>query len=241
MYSTWGDSPGQVARAVLSRPLDVVRHIVAPIPLRYLVLLFAPVLGVLPFGSPLVLLMLPQLFMVLLANHDSRLFQIRMHYSIVPAVVSIFAAAATLRRFPPDAAGVAARVRRWAPAAMLAVGLLLTPGWAIRAVQRLNPYSPQIREVLATLPDTASVTAPGYLLNHLAARPRLALEWNEDIGHTDYVVLEDSSRFFLTGTTVDIFHTPHLDSLLVAKGYAEVVTRHGWHVYRRRVPAAEDP
>jgi hypothetical protein len=78
------------------------------------------------------------------------------------------------------------------------------------------------------------VTAPGYLLNHLAGRRRFDLAWNEDIGNTDYVVLEDSSRFFFTGTTVDIFHTRRLDSLLAARGYAKVLARHGWHVYRRR-------
>lgn len=237
-YAAWGESPGQIVRSVIARPLDVVRHVMAPVPLKYLALLLAPVLGVLPFGSPLALVMLPQLCMVLLADPGSRLFQIRMHYSVAPAVVLLFAAVATLRRIGPARPGFGAFARRWAPAAMMAVVLLLAPGWAIRAIARLNPFSPQIREILSALPDTASVSAPGYLLNHLAARPRFALAWYENLPNTDYVVLEDSSRFFLTGTTVDVFYTPHFDSLLAAGGYSSVMARHGWHVYRRRAPGA---
>src|SRR5205823_18120 len=130
-YTTWGDSPGQLVRAVFTRPLAVVRHVLAPVPLRYLALLLAPVLGVLSFGSPLTLVMLPQLFVVLLADHATRMFQIRMHYSLVPAVVLLFSAMATLRRIDLARPGPAALARRWAPAAMMAIGLLLAPGWAI--------------------------------------------------------------------------------------------------------------
>lgn len=232
-YTAWGATPGEIVRAVLSRPLDVARHVLAPVPIQYLVLLLAPVLGVLPFGSPLVLVMLPQLCMILLAGHDSRMFQIRMHYSVVPAVVGLFAAVATIARLDASRSGVPAFARRWAPVAMMAVVVALAPGWAVRAAQRLNPYTDQIRGVLATLPDTASVTAPGYLLNHLAARPRLQMMWSAKLPATEFAILEDSSRFFLKGTTVDVFYTPALDSLLKSGGFAKVAERDGWHVYRR--------
>ncbi len=237
-YANWGASPGEIVRAVLTRPLDVMRHLLAPVPILYLILLLVPVLGVLPMGSRVTLVMLPQLLMVLLAGHDTRMFQIRMHYSVAPAIVLQFGAIASLARLDPARGRFAAAVRRWAPVAMMAVGLLLLPGWALRAVARLNPYANTIREVLSTLPDTASVTAPGYLLNHLAARRRLALAWREELPATEYVVLEDSSRFFLKGTTVDAFYTPRFDSLLSAGGYAKVTARDGWHVYRRLGPGA---
>jgi uncharacterized membrane protein len=234
-YSTWGSTPGEVVRSALSRPRDVVRHVLSPVPLQYLALLLAPMLGVLPFGSTLVLAALPQLLMVLLADHDARQFQIRMHYSVAPAVVFLFASVATLRRFEAARTGLVGFARRWATVAMMAVVLLLAPGWAVRAMGRLNPYAAQIREVLATLPDTSSVTAPGYLLNHLAARPRFQLGWREELPSTDYIVLEDSSRFFFQGTTVDAFHTPRFDSLLTAGGFAKVLARDGWHVYAREI------
>lgn len=239
-YTTWGSSPGEIVHAVLTRPLDVLRHLLAPVPIQYMILLLAPVLGVLPMGSRVTLVMLPQLLMVLLAGHDTRMFQIRMHYSVAPAIVLLFGAIASLARLDPARGRFAAAVRRWAPVGMMAVGLLLMPGWALRAVARLNPYANTIREVLSTLPDTASVTAPGYLLNHLAARRRLALAWREELPATEYVVLEDSSRFFLKGTTVDVFYAPAFDSLLITGGFAQVAERDGWHVYRRspRPPAA---
>jgi uncharacterized membrane protein len=232
-YSTWGATPAEIARAVLTRPLDVLQHVVAPVPLRYLALLLVPVLGLLPLGSRLAWLALPPLALILLADHGSRMFQIRMHYSVAPTIVLLFAATDTLARLAPEGPTLAARVRAWAPRLMLAVAVLLTPGWALRARTRLNPYTPQIRELLATLPDTASIAAPGYLLNHLAARPRIALLWREEFPGTSYVVLEDSSRFFLEGPTVDAFYSPRFDSLLTTAGYTRVRARDGWYVYRR--------
>ena len=240
-YGLWGSSPSEMLRAIFTRPLDVVRHVLSPVPLRYLALLLLPVLAVLPLGSPLTLVMLPQLFLVLLADHETRLFQIRMHYSIVPLVVMLFAAVATLARLDPARSGFASFTRRWVPMAMMAIALFLAPGWAMRAAQRLNPYSVQIREVLAHVPDTASVTAPGYLLNHLAARSRIALAWSENVADVEVVVVEDSSRFFLRSPTVDVFHSPRLDSILVARGYVRGFSRYGWHVYQRAPLRAAAP
>jgi len=235
-YSRWGESPGEAMRSVVTRPMDAMSHLMAPAPLKYLVLLLAPVLGLLPFGSCIVLVALPQLMLVLLADHDARQFQIRMHYSVAPAVILMFAAVSTLQKFDPARPALAMSIRRWAPPAMMAVTLLLAPGWALRAAGRLNPYASQIREVLRAVPDTASVSAPGYLLNHLAARPRIALQWEVRVPNTEYVVLEDSSRFFFKGTTVDVFYSSQFDSLLTSGGYDKVLDRHGWHVYRRRAP-----
>lgn len=231
-YAQWGATPTEIVRAVLSHPAQVIQHIVAPVPIQYLAMLLVPVLGLLPFGSPLTLVALPQLLMILLAAYDSRLFQIRMHYSVAPAIVMLFAAVDTLTWMGSVQAPIAGLVRRWAPLAMLAVCVLLAPVWALRARARLNPYSTTIRTVLASVPDTASVGAPGYLLNHMAARRHIAMVWREESPGTAYVVLEDSSRFFLESTTVDAFYTPRFDSLLAASGYRKALERDGWHVYR---------
>jgi len=233
-YAAWGSTPAAILRYIATHPLAVIRHVLTPVPLAYLAMLLAPVLLVLPFGSAVALAAVPQLAMVLLAEPGSRMFQIRMHYSIAPVVVLLFAAVDALGRLDPRRPGLFGSVRRWAPVGMLAVVLLLTPAWAIKARARLNPFTAEIQEVLALLPDTASIAAPGYLLNHLAARPRFEFMWSEEVPHTEYVVLEDSSRFFFQGTTVDAFYTPRFDSLLVAGGYERMAFRNGWHVYRRQ-------
>lgn len=231
-YAAWGATPGEIVQSLLTRPIDVVRHVVALVPLRYLVFLLVPVLGLLPFGSRLVWVAVPALALILLADHGSRMFQIRMHYSIAPVIVLWFAAVETLARLAAEGPTLTARIRRTAPVLMLGVAVLLTPGWALRARARLNPYTPQIRELLASLPDTASIAAPGYLLNHLAARPHIALLWREESPGTAYVVLEDSSRFFLEGPTVDAFYSARFDSLLTAANYTKLRTHDGWHVYQ---------
>jgi len=179
---------------------------------------------------------LPQLMMVLLATPGNRIYEIRLHFSVVPVVVLFFASIATLARVGAKDPQPARLVRCWAPLGILAMVLLLSPVWALKAAKRLSPFTTQIHRVLAAIPDTASVTAPGYLLNHLADRPKIALERNDDILHTEYVVLEDSSRLFFKGTTVDVFRSPHLDSVLARASYTKILELDGWHVYRRPGP-----
>ncbi|OGS01915.1 MAG: hypothetical protein A2V88_13660 [Elusimicrobia bacterium RBG_16_66_12] len=64
----WGETPGDIVRAVLAHPDRLIRHLISPTPIRYLLLLLAPLLGVLAFGSAIIRVMLPQLTNVLLAS-----------------------------------------------------------------------------------------------------------------------------------------------------------------------------
>lgn len=232
-YSMWGETPGEVLRGLSSQPVRVLQHLLSPYPVRYLATLLVPFLLVLPFRSPLVWAMVPQLMMVLLATPGSRVYEARMHFSIVPVIVLFFASMSTVVPARATAGARSRWLRRWVPVGMLSVVVLAAPVWMGRAARRLSPFAPEIRRVLATIPDTASVTAPGYLLNHLAGRPRIALAWNDDILHTEYVILEDSSRFFFKGRTVDVFYSPRLDSLLAHARYSRALEYRGWHVYRR--------
>ena len=232
-YGVWGDTPSAALAFAARHPGAVVSHVLSPVPLRYLAQLLAPFLFVLPFGSAISLTVLPQVLQVLLANHETRMFEIRMHYSIVPVIGLLFGAMATLERLGNAPARGATWTRRWAPLLMAGVALALAPVWAVRAAGRLNPFTPQIREMLVTVPDTASVTAPGYLLNHLARRREIGMEGNENFARTECVVLEDHSRSFFEGRRVDIFYSPRLDSALVAAGYEKTYQRDGWYVFRR--------
>jgi uncharacterized membrane protein len=234
-YHVWGTTPGAALRSIATHPLTVLGHVMSPVPLGYLAVLLAPFLLVLPFGSPIVLVMLPQLMLVLLAGFETRMFEIRMHFSLAPVIVLFFASIATLARIGSAPARWAAWVRRWAPLLMAVVALALAPVWVVRAIRRLNPYTTQARLVIASVSDTSSVTAPGYLINHLARRREIALEWNEELPRTEWVILEDRSRSFFEGRRMDIFYSPRADSALIAAGYEKTYQRDGWYVFRRGV------
>jgi uncharacterized membrane protein len=168
-YGQWGATPGEALRAMVTHPARVAAHLVAPEAIKYLAQLLGPLLGVLPFGNPLALVALPQLLLILLADPSLRIFQVRMHYSVVPATVAYVAAVGTL-------AWIATRRPRLAralAALMLVVSLATVPVWARRAVSRLNPHRERALAAMRAVPPAASVAAPGVLLNEMAKRPQL--------------------------------------------------------------------
>jgi uncharacterized membrane protein len=239
-YDQLGSSPVEVLHSLIADPSQVVRHVLSDRPLGYLAQLLIPFLLVLPFGAWLWVAALPQLSMILLANPASRMFEIRMHYSIVPVVVFAAASIATISRWEtapnPLEAGRVVWTRRAARAAVLGLlgaSLLSVPVWALRARERLNPYRDQIHRMLSVIPDTASVRAPMYLANRLARRRQLEFCWTYDGATEEYVIAEERNRLFFRGTTIEKFYSPELSRYLRGVGYEPVYERDGWHVFRK--------
>jgi uncharacterized membrane protein len=233
-YGIWGPSPGEAVKAMLADPVHVTRHLLSPTDLGYLAQLLAPFLGVVGFGDPLVLAMLPQLFMVLLAQHDTRLFQLRLHYSLVPVAMLTIGAIGTMTRLSRASITIAGRSLRWPPllaGSMLAIASCLVPVWMTRAVQRLNPDADEARAVMAVVPDTASVTAPNYMLNHMARRRRIGFNWLGPLN--EYVILEEPRRRYIEPSSMELVFSPEVARSLRAAGYVQVHARDGWHVWHR--------
>jgi uncharacterized membrane protein len=233
-YGIWGDTPGQAVKAMLADPARVTRHLLSPTDLGYVAQLLLPFLGVAGFGDPLVLAMLPQLFMILLAQHDTRMFQLRLHYSVVPVAMLTVGAIGTMARLTEASLTIAGRRHRWPPllaGAMLAISAALVPVWMARAFQRLNPDADEARAVMAVVPDTASVTAPNYMLNHMARRRRIGFNWLGALN--EYVILEEPSRRLAEPSVAELVFTPEVARSLRAAGYVEVHARDGWHVWHR--------
>jgi uncharacterized membrane protein len=236
-YGMWGNTPGEMMKTLVTEPARVIRHLFSAAPIRYLAQLLAPFLGVVPFADPIALVMLPQLFLILLSSPEGRMYEIRTHYSLIPIAVLYVAAAGSLARLAQGALGAPRpRLARGIAVAMALVSLATVPVWLTRAVGRLNPHAADVREVMAMVPDTASVTAPLWILTEMARRPRLAFAWERNPVErttTAYVLLEERNRMFFQGRTEEVFQSAELDSSLARAGYRKLHAKNGFHLWRR--------
>ncbi|MEO6462275.1 MAG: DUF2079 domain-containing protein, partial [Candidatus Eisenbacteria bacterium] len=233
--STWGASPGAAMTYVLGHPLEVVRHLLSPPVLSYLAQLTAPLLGPLALAGPWGWAALPTLALNLMADPGSRPLMVRMHYSILPACVLAFGALQAVERGRARG-GIGGWLRRpeaWT-GSMLAVTLLVAPLWLKKAIERIHPWPNEVRTVLAQIPDTASVTAPMYLVNELARRRDVGHARTDRLDRRTWMLVEDTSRKYYTGQTVDTFYTAALGESFAREGYEPVPTPAGWHLWRRR-------
>ncbi len=236
-YSSFGADFPSMVRTVLGHPILVIRPMLSRPSLSYLAQLLFPLLGVLGFGDPVSLSMLPQLGMILISDAGSRLLQIRIHFSLVPVLLLYIGAIGTMtwaQRLPPLRLPRRLATPRAIAILMLAASVLTVPLWARRALGRLNPHVAEIRQILRTIPNTASVAVPGYLLDELTHRRQLELLWHEeDLTRTEFVILEEPRLMFFEGTSVDLSYLPHGAEVLRDGGYEQVIDRDGWHVWRR--------
>jgi uncharacterized membrane protein len=228
-YGLWGATPGEAVRAMLADPVRVMKHLLSPAVLKYLAQLLGPVLGFLPFGSSLLLAALPQTLLVLLADPALRIQQVRMHYSVLPATVALVAAAGTLGTIAPRRP----RLARLLSIAMLAVSLLTVPVWLRRAVGRLHPHREQPLAAAAAVPDTASVAAPGFLLNEMARRRQMDFVWGTHADPTLYVILQEEGARWFEGESIETHYTPAAGDSLTRLGFVPVYEKDGYHVFRR--------
>lgn len=238
-YGIWGDTPGEAVRAILQRPAAVIDHLSTATPLRYLAQLAVPFLGLLGLGNPIALVMLPQLALILLADPTTRLYEIRMHYSIVPVTLLYAGSIGTLawlhaRGWKLPLGLRSASLARVGATLMLAVSVATVPVWLFRAVGRLNPDATEIRALLSRVPAKASVTAPSYILNEMARRPLLAFARGTGRPTTDFVILEDPSGIFFRGTTVEWLYSAAQEASLSASGYQLIHRENGRYLWRLR-------
>jgi hypothetical protein len=161
-----------------------------------------------------------------------------MHYSIVPVTLLYVGAIGTLgwlgaREIGIGSNGRRLRLARAAAVAMFAVSAATVPAWWVPAILRLNPHARELRAVTALVPDTASVTAPDYLLNQMARRPRIAKTWMGPLTTTSYVILQEPDSLGYSGIRQDTRYSKAAAETLRRAGYVAIHGRNGVHVWRR--------
>jgi uncharacterized membrane protein len=231
-YGHWGATPGAALAHLATHPVEVVRALASRPVLSYIAQLLGPLLGVLPLGDSIALVGLPQLLMVLLADPTLRILQVRMHYSVVPVTVAYAAAVGTLARFG-RARVPAGGLPSILATLMLVVSIATVPIWLKRAIGRLNPRLEEVRAAIAVVPDTASVTAPGYMLNAMARRRVLDFAWGTHRFPTEYVILEGPGRQFFEGQTIDQLDSPAVGDSLARLGLRVIYAQDDFRIWRR--------
>jgi uncharacterized membrane protein len=243
-YGHLGNTPSELIRNVVQDPMRAVRHVASPVPLAYLAQLLGPFLVLLPLADPIALAAAPQVMLILLADHAARAFHIRLHYSVVPVAVLYVACIAGLARLAPRSLALG---RRRPSLALVAAGVLFVlslasvPVWFVRALGRLHPERERVIEAMRVVPDTASVTAPGFMLNHMAGRRLIAKTWSGPLTTTEYVILEDANKMFYEGISGETHFTPAVADTLARAGYRPVWERDGRHVWKTDGPLPELP
>ncbi len=243
-YGNWGSTPSSALHSLVHNPGHVMAHLFSRSTLTYLVQLLAPFLGFLPFGSPISIAMIPQLILILMADHATRLLAIRMHYSIVPVLFLTVGTLATLQRMSGLTLRVGGKPRPLVGVCVMAMFLFTiatVPIWLTRALGRFHPDPRGVQAIMNMVPDTASVTAPGYVLNHMAARRMIAKTWSGDLTYSEFVILEVRRARNADRGDLEVPFSAGVADTLVTAGYHEIYAADGWHVWRRPGGPAQRP
>jgi len=171
-FGPWGRSLPEIAGAIASEPMRLVRHLGETKRLTYLPRVLAP-LALLPLASPRMLLLAAPVLGVALVSFFSTTTRIDSHY-LTPALPMLVAGAIE------GSARVGARIRsapRAMPLAMIVAGLLGTVNAGLFSLRfpapafMTPPLPPSALDALVRkVPAGASVEAPDPLLPHFAER-----------------------------------------------------------------------
>jgi hypothetical protein len=187
----WGGTPLEVIGAFLSRPVDLVRDILARDRLHYVYGLLQPTLFLPVPGNAAWILGVPQLAINVLSEHQY-MRQVLKYYAIIPALFAFVATARTAARL----AGARRRPERAAagPAVALVVLMGLIPALVLNRPPEPRPSPPAApaRAVLDLVPRDAAVYAPVGLYPHLANRESVAV-W-ESLGER-ILMAEERARY----------------------------------------------
>lgn len=174
-----GGTPQEVLSNLWHEPLSFLRRILGMARLGFIYQLFQPFLLALPWLSGEIVLALPALGLNLLAQGGS--IGICAWESVIFGPLLFVAATSAARRTSNWLARRTplAEARTWHAiwALLILLATLACLPYCLRAEDyRARPHLAAQRAALALIPPDASVSAPDYMLAHLACRPLLQLQ-----------------------------------------------------------------
>jgi len=173
-----GGTPQEALANLWREPLSFLRHILSMARLGFIYQLFQPFLLALPWLSGEIVLALPALALNLLAQGGS--IGICAWESVIFGPLLFVAATSALRRLSTWLARrtpLEARAWHAIGALLILLATLACLPYCLRAEDyRARPHLAAQRAALALIPSAASVSAPDYMLAHLARRPFLQLQ-----------------------------------------------------------------
>lgn len=234
-FSQYGNSPAEVLKYFALHPVEVVKTALAPDRLKYLGLLLAPLLVVVPFGSWAFLLAVPSLAINLLGTNDL-LRHFFWHYSLIAGGVLWASFLIALprwsqileRRFGPR------NYARLLCLAALALSVSLCHLWLRPQHYRVTAAHEARRQAIELVPLTATVLSPENMLAHFARHPALhslteiwfqRLDLNQVFDY-DYIVFDANYHDWPALSRLYEVIAPHPD-------YRLIFSRDNVYVFKR--------
>jgi uncharacterized membrane protein len=226
-YSAVGGSPTGILRTMFTNPLQIVRTVLQPKKIYFLIALFGPVLGLSSIAGWSAILVLPTLAYTLLSGYVPQ-FSFTKQYSapLIPLIIGTSIIA--LARFP-------ARPRGYLMAGVVASSLLFSWAygdlpysrkfdWTLFETQaRYAAFSPALDQI----PADARVSAENGVPSHLSERRYIYDYGYEGVQDAQWVVLD------YYGTLYDLRAFDRQVAYVESLGYAEVASDYGLALLRK--------
>ncbi len=240
-----GDSVLDVVRFSILHPLTAVDQALTPNDLGVLAMMIATTGGLALLAPRWLAVAIPSALLNLLSAYDLQ-HTIDYHYWIVCAGVVAVGAAAGAGRVPAGGGTTWLRVATVAGVVLIALSLQ----WVRAITNQIRfewPQRAEREEVLAAIPDDASVAAPMHALSHLSERTKLyvlpepflavrvgtewgALRRDRAVRELDYVVYDPGLRFWGSPSEAEV------KAAIEMRGFREILRRGETRLYRPVAP-----
>jgi uncharacterized membrane protein len=226
-YGELGTSPEQILRTALTDPGKLIRTLLQPQKLKFVVGIFGPVLGLTAISGFAAILVLPTLGYLLLSSYGPQ-YAFSSHYSAPLIALVLGTSILGFARLRPSLQGPVG-------AAVLASSLLFSIAFGdlpfsrhfdrqmFESEARYTAFAPK----LALIPASASVAAENNLTPHLSQRRYIYNLEFEGFQNADYLALDEAAL----GRNRAAFDAQV--KALEAAGYREIATGDGLAILQR--------
>jgi hypothetical protein len=202
-FAYLGSTPMLMFKTLLAHPTILLTHNTV----SYLALIFTPLGVILPFWSPASLISLPYLLINVLGDKGCDAAIIFRHYALIPTIFLLPGVIRAVRSLSTGRAAWSASASAWAT--LILVSCVSTTALTVGATELRwwgrSPWQTEATKVALSLPQSASVAVPRYMLPLVANRTFVYQSLRLlDYHHPDaeYIVLDrDAARSGVSAKT----------------------------------------
>jgi uncharacterized membrane protein len=193
----YGKTYGEIFNTFLTRPGFVMQVVFTPEKVGYLGKLFLPVLYILPFLSPAIVLSLPNLLLNMFVPNTA-FTVIPWHYNIILGATLLVASLFGIKRLADWFPRYAGKLLLGLPAVMVGLSLIGTQFWYHSQEYQPKPYQVTLEHVLTIIPPDAAVLCPTPMLAQFSTQPKVNSAYSvlvidkkpERLTNYDFIILD---------------------------------------------------
>ncbi len=199
----YGKTYGEIFHTFLTRPGFVMQVVFTDQKVSYLSKLFLPVLYILPFLSPAIVLSLPNLLLNMFVPNTA--FTVMpWHYNIILGSTLLVTSLFGIKRLSNWFPRYADKLLLGLPAAMVALSLVGIQFWYRAEEYQPKPYQATLEHVVGAVPSNAAVLCPTPMLAQFSNQPRVDSAYSllvidkkpEALTNYDFIILDGNWRAY---------------------------------------------